>query len=222
MLFHDRRDAGRQLASRLAEYRGRDCVVLALPRGGVPVAAEVADDLQAPLDLLLVRKVGVPRHPELAMGSVIDGGEPIIVRDERIMAMTGTSDGAFDRICAQELEEIERRRVFYLGGRSPEPLEGRIAIVVDDGLATGNTMRAALRGARAHRPALLAMAVPVAPADTLADMADAADRLVCLATPPGFQAVGQYYEDFSQTGDQEVITLLARHGKQRSVADAAR
>jgi len=222
MLFHDRRDAGRRLASRLVEYRGRDCVVLALPRGGVPVAAEVADRLQAPLDLLLVRKVGVPHHPELAMGSVIDGGEPIIVRDERIMAMTGTGDDAFDRICARELEEIERRRAFYLGGRSPQPLEGRIAIVVDDGLATGNTMRAALRGARAHRPASLAMAVPVAPADTLAELADAADRLVCLATPPDFQAVGQYYEDFSQTGDREVVTLLARHGKRQGAADTAR
>jgi putative phosphoribosyl transferase len=219
MLFRDRADAGKRLSRLLGEYKGRDCVVLALPRGGVPVAAEVADFLGAPLDLLLVRKIGVPQHPELAMGSVIDGGEPIVVRDHAIMRMSGTSETAFDEVCARELREIERRRKFYLGGRPFEPLEGRIAIVVDDGLATGNTMRAALQGARERHPAELVMAVPVAPADTLARFAQDADKIVCLATPENFGAVGYYYSDFSQTSDQEVIALLARHA-QGSAADA--
>lgn len=211
MLFRDRGDAGRRLAGLLNRYRGRDCVVLALPRGGVPVAAEVAQALDAPLDLLLVRKVGVPRHPELAMGSVIDGGEPIIVRDREIMQAAGVGDTEFDHVCAQELKEIERRRKFYLGGRAPQPLEGRIAIVVDDGLATGNTMRAALQGARQRHPARLVMAVPVAPPETLAAFADMADDIVCIATPDQFGAVGYYYQDFSQTSDAEVIALLAHH-----------
>jgi putative phosphoribosyl transferase len=219
MLFRDRADAGKRLSRLLGEYRGKDCVVLALPRGGVPVAAEVADFLGAPLDLLLVRKIGVPQHPELAMGSVIDGGEPIVVRDHAIMRMSGTSETAFDEVCARELREIERRRKFYLGGRPFEPLEGRIAIVVDDGLATGNTMRAALQGARERHPAELVMAVPVAPADTLAGFVQEADKIVCLATPQNFGAVGYYYSDFSQTSDQEVIALLARHA-QGSAADA--
>jgi predicted phosphoribosyltransferase len=219
MLFRDRIDAGRRLARNLADYRGKDCVVLALPRGGVPVAAEVADFLKAPLDLLLVRKIGVPQHPELAMGSVVDGGEPIVVRDREIMRLSGTSEAVFDKVCARELREIERRRKFYLAGRPFEPLDGRIAIVVDDGLATGNTMRAALRGARERHPAELVMAVPVAPAETLAGFEAEADRIVCLAMPEQFGAVGYYYEDFSQTSDREVIALLARHAQGRA-ADA--
>jgi predicted phosphoribosyltransferase len=219
MLFRDRIDAGRRLARNLADYRGKDCVVLALPRGGVPVAAEVADFLKAPLDLLLVRKIGVPEHPELAMGSVVDGGEPIVVRDREIMRLSGTSEAVFDKVCARELREIERRRKFYLAGRPFEPLDGRIAIVVDDGLATGNTMRAALRGARERHPAELVMAVPVAPAETLAGFEAEADRIVCLAMPEQFGAVGYYYEDFSQTSDREVIALLARHAQGRA-ADA--
>lgn len=220
MLFRDRVDAGTRLAHMLQKYRGQDCVVLALPRGGVPVAAEVAAYLHAPLDLLLVRKIGVPAHPELAMGSVVDGGDPIVVRDERIMHLSGTSDAEFGRICVAELLEIERRRKFYLGNRRPEPIENRTAIVVDDGLATGNTMRAALHAARLRHPAKLVLAVPVAPAQVLVEFQDEADDLVCVAQPEEFGAVGYYYQDFSQTTDEEVIALLHRYAPQIEAGDA--
>lgn len=210
MLFRDRRDAGRQLAAALSPFRGEDCVVLALPRGGVPVAAEVAEALHAPLDLLLVRKIGAPRYPELAVGAVVDGGNPIIIRDQELIRQTATGGDQFDAICARELAEIERRRKFYLGGRAPQPLEGRVAIVIDDGLATGNTMRAALKAARLRKPKLLVMAVPVAPAETLEKFRGEADRIVCLATPEPFGAVGYFYEDFRPTEDEEVIAIMAR------------
>jgi predicted phosphoribosyltransferase len=209
-MFRNRKEAGRRLAAELAEFKGRDCVILALPRGGVPVAAQVAAALNAPLDLLLVRKIGAPWHPELAVGAVIDGGDPITVRDDEIMRQTGTSDAAFEAARARELREIERRRTFYLGARAPVALEGRVAIVVDDGLATGNSMRAALTAARRRGPALLVMAVPVAPAEVIATFRDEADRVVCLERPKHFIAVGYFYKDFEQTGDEEVIALLAR------------
>jgi predicted phosphoribosyltransferase len=210
MLFRDRSDAGRKLAAALQEFRDRNCVILALPRGGVPVAAEVARSLRAPLDIVLVRKIGAPGHPELAVGSVVDGDVPIIVRDPELLRVTGTSQREFEEICARELAEGERRRKLYLGARAPLPLAGRTAIVIDDGLATGNTMRAALQAARQRGPAELVMAVPVAPADTIARFRDAADRTICLATPEPFAAVGQFYADFAQTSDQDVIALLAR------------
>ena len=219
MLFRDRSDAGRQLAAALQSYRGRDCVVLALPRGGVPVAAEVARSLNAPLDLVLVRKIGAPGHPELAVGSVVDGGVPIIVRDRELLRATGTSERAFDEICAHELAEIERRRKSYLGGRAPLSLEGRTALVIDDGLATGNTMRAALQAARLRRPAELVMAVPVAPAGTVAQFQGAADSIVCLATPEPFAAVGQFYADFAQTSDREVVAILGRFAPTQPVGE---
>ncbi len=212
MFFQDRRDAGRQLAGALADLKGQDCVILALPRGGVPVAAEVASALGAPLDLLLVRKIGAPRQPELAIGSVIDGGNPIIVRDNTLISLTGTTPAQFDAICARELAEIERRRRRYLGTRLPQPLRGRIAIIVDDGLATGNTMHAALQAVRLRQPKSVIMAVPVAPRDTVANFRGEADRIVCLATPDPFEAVGYFYRDFEPTSDEEVVQLLARHG----------
>jgi predicted phosphoribosyltransferase len=211
MLFQDRGDAGRRLAAALGNLKGQDCVVLALPRGGVPVAAEVANFLRAPLDLLLVRKIGAPQHPELAIGSVIDGGTPIIVRDNALIRLTGTSSEAFDEICAQELAEIERRRRFYMGARKPVPLAGRIAIVIDDGLATGNTMRAALRAARLRTPRKLIMAVPVAPGTVFEDFRGEADTVVCLATPKPFVAVGHFYVNFEPTADAEVIRLMREH-----------
>ena len=152
MLFRDREDAGQRLAKALVAFKGKPCVVLALPRGGVPVAAKVAAALEAPLDLLLVRKIGAPRQPELAIGAVIDGGTPIIVRDQELIRLTGTSAKQFDQLCAREIAEIERRRKFYFGGRPPPSLRGRVAIVIDDGLATGNTMRAALQAARLREP----------------------------------------------------------------------
>jgi putative phosphoribosyl transferase len=207
-MFEDRRDAGRKLAAALMPHRGEDCVVLALPRGGVPVAAEVARALDAPMDLLLVRKIGAPGQEELAIGSVIDGGDPIVIRDGELIRLTGTSERQFDRICARELEEIERRRAFYLKGRKPELLAGRTAIVVDDGLATGNTMQAALMALGQRDPNRIVMAVPVAPADGLKKFASLADEIVCLETPAWFGAVGYHYKDFSPTGDEEVIRLL--------------
>jgi predicted phosphoribosyltransferase len=182
----------------------------------VPVAAEVAAALNAPLDLLLVRKIGAPWHPELAVGAVTDGGDPITVRDADTMRQTGTSDAAFEAARLRELHEIERRRVFYLGSRPPVALEGRIAIVVDDGLATGNTMRAALAAARRRGPALLVMAVPVAPAEVIPTFRGEADRVVCLEMPEHFAAVGNFYKDFEQTGDEEVIALLNRYGGARA------
>ncbi len=209
MPFRDRSEAGQRLAAALSEYRGKACVVLALPRGGVPVAAEVAEALNAPLDLLLVRKIGAPQQPELAIGSVIDGGRPIIVRDQQLMRLTGTTVAEFDAICAGELREIERRRKFYLGNHPPEAIEGRIAIIVDDGIATGNTIKAALKAARMHHPKLLAAAVPVAPRETIAELRTLADRVICLETPEPFSAVGYFYRDFRQVGDDEVVQILA-------------
>ena len=210
MLFKDRVDAGRQLAAALTEFRGRDCVVLALPRGGVPVAAEVARALNAPLELLLVRKIGAPRQPELAIGSVTDGETPMIVRDEELMRLTGTSAHQFDQICAEELAELERRRALYVGKRLPVAVAGRIAIIVDDGLATGNTMRVALKSVRLRKPEMVVMAVPVAPPGTAEAFRKDADRVLCLATPHPFGAVGYFYDDFSPTADAEVIALMAK------------
>jgi putative phosphoribosyl transferase len=211
MPFQDRQDAGKQLAAALCRFKGQNCVVLALPRGGVPVAAEVADALQAPLDLLLVRKIGAPHQPELAIGSVIDGGAPIVVRDSNMIRLTGTSLATFDEICNRELVEIERRRKLYVGDRASIPIQERIAIVVDDGLATGNTMRAALQASRLRKPRMLVMAVPVSPAETLVEFRTDADSIVCLQVPQLFAAVGNFYQDFSPVSDAEVIALMRAH-----------
>ena len=207
-MFEDRHDAGVRLAAALKAYRRTDCVVLALPRGGVPVAAEVARALEAPMDLLLVRKIGAPAQPELAIGSVIDGSDPIVIRDGEMIRLTYTSERQFDKICARELEEIERRRKFYLGKRKPENLGGRVVIVIDDGLATGNTMRAALEAVRQRTPKKIIMAVPVAPSDSLKNFRELADEIVCLETPHWFGSVGYHYNDFRQIEDDEVIGLL--------------
>jgi predicted phosphoribosyltransferase len=214
MLFRDREDAGQRLAKALVAFKGKPCVVLALPRGGVPVAAKVAAALEAPLDLLLVRKIGAPRQPELAIGAVIDGGTPIIVRDQELIRLTGTSAKQFDQLCAREIAEIERRRKFYFGGRPPPSLRGRVAIVIDDGLATGNTMRAALQAARLREPKALVMAIPVAPQGTLESFLGEADQIVCLALPEPFGSVGQFYQDFTQVSDADVVRLLSESAKQ--------
>ena len=221
MPFRNRAEAGRKLAEALARYKGQKPVVLALPRGGVPVAAEVAASLEAPLDLILVRKIGVPAQPELAMGAVVDGGAPIIVRNEDVMQLAGISEAEFQAVCSEELSEIERRRRRYLGDRARVDVVGRIAIVVDDGIATGATTRAALRATRMRNPQKLVLAIPVAPTDTLRVMREEADEVVCLEDYEFFGAIGRFYEDFRQTTDGQVITALARFPAEKFAAKPA-
>jgi len=212
-LFTDRRDAGRQLAAALARYRVSRPVVLALPRGGVPVGFEVAQALDAPLDVLLVRKIGAPGHEELGLGAVVDGQDPQLVLNPDVVRAVGPPPGYIEAEKRRQLAEIERRRRQYVGDRAPTPVDGRTVIIVDDGIATGGTVKAALRGVSQHRPARLVLAVPVAPADSLDELASECDDIVCLATPEPFFAVGPHYRDFTQTEDEEVIRLLdeARH-----------
>jgi len=210
MPFADREDAGRRLARALERYRGDRPVILALPRGGVPVAGEIAEALSAPLDLVLVRKIGVPAQPELAMGAVVDGDAPLTVRNEDVIRMTRTSDTEFARVRDRELAEIARRRKHYLGDRPHPGLAGRVAIVVDDGIATGATTRAALRSVRQCGPRKLVLAVPVAPTSALAELRDEADEIVCLEDQEPFGSVGAFYADFSQIGDDTVRQILAR------------
>lgn len=211
MPFADRNDAGRKLAKALASYKGQKPVILALPRGGVPVAAKVAEALNAPLDLLLVRKIGVPFQPELAMGAVVDGASPVTVRNEDVITLSGTSEQEFVTGRDRELAEIDRRRKIYLGNRPHPELSARIVIVVDDGIATGATTRAALRAMRLRKPSKLVLAVPVAPTDTLRKLKDEADEIICLEDYENFGAIGLFYSDFRQVSDAEVTELLARH-----------
>ncbi|BBF91967.1 phosphoribosyltransferase [Blastochloris tepida] len=211
MPFIDRVDAGRQLARALAPLKNEHPVVLALPRGGVPVAAEIAAALAAPLDLVLVRKIGVPFEPELAMAAVVDGPEPIVVRNDDVIAMLAISEEEFARARDSELAEIERRRKRYLGDRPHPDLVGRTVIIVDDGIATGATVRAALQATRQRNPARLVLAVPVAPPQVLEALRGEVDEIVCLEAPEPFGAIGFFYGDFRQVSDDEVIELLARH-----------
>lgn len=208
MQFRDRVDAGRRLAEALAGHAGDDCVVLALPRGGVPVAAEIARRLGAPLDLLLVRKIGVPQQPELAMGAVIDGAEPIVVRNREIMRMANVTEKEFQEVCERETREIERRRQRYLAARPQVEVAGKVAIIVDDGIATGSTAEAAIRGIRRRGPSRIVLAVPVAPPDTVQKFRSEVDEIVCLEQPEPFYAIGLHYSDFQQVSDQEVVALL--------------
>lgn len=211
MPFKDRTEAGRQLANALARYKADKPVILALPRGGVPVAAEIATTLGAPLDLVLVRKIGVPHQPELAAGAVVDGNKPVVVRNEDIIRVADVSEADFAAIRDRELAEIERRRKLYLGDRPHPALKGRTVIVVDDGIATGATTRAALRALRARSPRRLVLAVPVAPTSTLSELKAEADDIVCLEDHEVFGAIGLFYADFSQVADETVTELLARH-----------
>jgi putative phosphoribosyl transferase len=210
MPFRNRTEAGRRLAAALAGYRDRKPVVLALPRGGVPVAAEVAAALNAPLDLILVRKIGVPFQPELAMGAVVDGSSPIIVRNEDVIGQAGIDEAQFKAVCDAEVTEIERRRKRYLGDRERAEVSGRTAIVIDDGIATGATTRAALRATRLRSPQRLVLAVPVAPTESIAELHEEADDVVCVEEHEMFGAIGFYYGDFRQVSDEEVIKILAR------------
>lgn len=206
--FRDRTDAGRRLAIALKRFGFDDPVVLALPRGGVPVAHEVATALGAPLDVLLVRKIGVPGHEELALGAVVDGHEPQVVINDRVARATSVPEGYRDEALAEALLEIARRRDLYRQGRAPIDVAGKTAIVVDDGIATGATMKAALRGVHLNNPRRLVLAVPVAPNETLEELRAECDEAVCLVTPSPFFAVGQQYESFAQTSDEEVLALL--------------
>ena len=210
MAFRDRSDAGRRLARALSKYEGSNTVVLALPRGGVPVAAEVAAALNAPLDLILVRKIGVPVQPELAMGAVVDGAAPIIVRNDEVIEFSGTTAREFDEACARELAEIERRRQLYIGERARVEIAGHVVILIDDGIATGATTRAALQAIRKRKPKELVLAVPVAPPETIRQLRQEADTLICLETPENFGAIGYFYRDFRQVSDREVIEILNR------------
>ncbi len=208
--FDDRSDAGRQLADALLALNIGDAVVLALPRGGVPVAIEVARALRAPLDVLLVRKIGAPGQRELAVAAVAEGAGDDLVLDAETMAIAGASRRYVEREAVHERAEIARRRDAYRGGRAPLPIEGKTAVVVDDGIATGTTVRAALQALRRRHPARLVLAVPVAPPDTVALLRPLVDDLVCLRAPPEFHAVGQHYADFGQVSDEEVIAALQR------------
>lgn len=208
-MFADRTDAGRRLAARLGHLAGADPVVLALPRGGVPVGFEVAKALRAPLEVLLVRKIGAPFQPELAAGAVVDGAEPVLVRNEEVIRAYGIDESWIEAEAARQLAEIERRRRLYCGDRPAPSVRGRTAILVDDGIATGTTVRAALRGLAKLNPRRRVLAVPVAPPDTLARLAPEAEEIVVLEEPEWMAAVGQFYRDFTQTEDEEVVRLLA-------------
>jgi putative phosphoribosyl transferase len=206
--FRDRAEAGRALAHALSRYAGRDdVVVLALPRGGVPVGYEVAKELGAPLDVFLVRKLGVPGHEELAMGAIATGG--VLVLDERVLRWLGINEDQIQKTLARELDELRRREATYRDGRPLPDLKGKTVILVDDGLATGASMQAAAGAVRRNEPARIVVAVPVASRATCDRFRDEVDEVVCAVTPEPFYAVGNWYEDFSQTSDDEVRELLA-------------
>ena len=207
-MFKNRSEAGRKLAPRLVEFKHETPVVLALPRGGVPVAYEVAVALDAPLDVNVVRKLGAPGQPELGIGAVVDGDHHLSVLNEDVMSVLTVSEEYLEREVAVQLQEIRRRQELYRGGHPPIDVVGRTVIVVDDGIATGGSVRAALRGLRRRSPRRLVLAVPVAPPETVESLQPEADVLICLSTPLFFHAVGQFYDDFRQTTDEEVIRLL--------------
>ncbi len=208
MLFKDRREAGRRLAEPLLPLKDKHPVVLALPRGGVPVGFEVARALAAPLDLILVRKIGAPGNEEFAVGAIADGEHPDLVIDQRLVTALHVSPEYLDEVKSVALAEIERRRRVWLGDRQPVEIAGCTAIVVDDGIATGATMRAAVRAIRHRKPARIVLAVPVAARDSLEGLRREVDEVVCLDSPYDFGAVGQFYRQFPQLHDSEVTALL--------------
>jgi putative phosphoribosyl transferase len=209
-VFADRAEAGRRLAEKLARFKSEQPVVLALPRGGVPVGFEVARALDAPLDLILVRKIGAPFQPELAIGAVVDGDQAETVLNRDLIEEFQVTQRYLERACAKELEEIERRRRLYGAGRPKIDVHERTAIVIDDGIATGATMEAALHATRRAGPRRLVLAVPVAPPDTIERLRPQVDEIECLMTPGYLGAIGMFYADFSQLSDREVVALLER------------
>jgi putative phosphoribosyl transferase len=219
MPFLDRSDAGRRLANRMLHLRGEDVVVLALPRGGVPVAAEVARALGAPLDVIVVRKLGVPVQPELGLGAIGEGGVRII--NPEVVAITHVTDAEIAAVERRERAELDRRARRFRGDRPRTPLAGRTAIIIDDGIATGSTARAACQVARAQGAARVVLAVPVAPPSACRALAADADEVICLETPGHFLAIGEWYQDFSQTSDREVVSLLQRAAAERRQDETA-
>lgn len=209
--FEDRNDAGRALAKALEPLHLKDPVVLALPRGGVPLAAEVARVLEAPLDLVMVRKIGVPNQPELAAAAIVNGSQPEIVVNDHVVEAVGLTQADLTRLAEIQLEEIRRRRAIYLPGHARVPLRGKTAIVVDDGIATGATVRAALLAVRRSHPAQLVLAVPVAPPAVVKLLRQDVDQLICLAMPEPFSAIGAHYRHFDQVSDDTVVSLLRAH-----------
>lgn len=211
-LFMDRRDAGMRLAKELSEYEGRsDVLILALPRGGAPVAYEVARHLKAPLDVFLVRKLGLPGHEELAMGAIASGGVKVL--NEDVVRAMDLPERVVEGVAAREQQELERRERAYRGDQPPPEIEGRTVILVDDGLATGASMRAAVLGIKAQSPTSVVVAVPVAAPETCQEFEDEVDAVVCAVTPQPFYGVGYWYQDFSQTTDEEVRELLEKAGR---------
>lgn len=220
MIFKDRADAGRKLAARLTRYADReDVLVLALPRGGVPVAYEVAKELKAPLDVFLVRKLGVPGHEELAMGAIASGGVRVI--NDELVSYLGIPYEVIEAITAIEQRELERRTLAYRDNRPSPEIEGRIIILIDDGLATGSTMRAAAASLRSKNPQRIVVAVPVSSPEACDEFRFEVDEIVCAVMPKHFRGVGLWYDDFSQTSDEEVREILTRPTRQRHVASSA-
>lgn len=208
MSFTNRKEAGEQLANALERFRKEDTVVIALPRGGVEVALPICRRLKAPMTLLLVRKLGLSAQPELAMGAIVDGEKPVTVRNENVIGFSGVGQDEFDAVAARELMEIHRRNKLYFGGRDPVPIEGRVAIVVDDGIATGATVRAAIKGLKARNPARIVLAVPVASQEALDMLRDEVDEVVVLEGLSALGAIGFSYQDFPQLTDADVIAAL--------------
>ena len=219
--FRDRTEAGRLLADVIATKHYEDPIVLALPRGGVPVALEIALRLCAPMDLVLVRKLGVPFQPELAAGAVVDGGSPETVYNDEVMARAGLTRQDVEVIAQRELKEIARRRKLYFKPCARVEIAGRTAIVVDDGVATGSTARVALHALRRKAPKRLVLAVPVAPTDSLLALSAEADETICLSQPTPFYAIGTHYLNFGQLSDEDVISLLAAEDSDLSVASGS-
>jgi predicted phosphoribosyltransferase len=220
LIYRDRTDAGKQLATLLKRYADRrDVLVLALPRGGVPVAYEVAHELKAPLDVFLVRKLGVPGHKEFALGAIAPGGVRVV--NKELASYLGISDQVIEAITAVEQRELERRERVYRGDRPLPDVKDRVVILIDDGLATGSTMRAAAASLRQQKPRSIVVAVPVASPETCEEFRNEVDEIVCAVTPAHFQGVGLWYQDFSQTSDEEVRDLLKRAQGQHNVASSA-
>jgi putative phosphoribosyl transferase len=220
-MFRDRQHAGGELAARLAELALRQPLVLALPRGGVPIGAAIASALDAPLDLIIVRKVGTPGNPELAVAAIVEGEPPDIVLNRNVIDAYGLSEAEVAKLVDGERPELERRQTTYRGGRQPLSVEGKTVIVVDDGAATGTTMKAVLRALNRRSPEEVIVALPVAPPETVREMEAVAGRVICLSQPQSFMALGYHYCRFPQLSDREVIAMLgAAEARRRGAKDA--